>query len=115
MSPDDTFVSRVNAALADPDVRTSIVHMHREEWPLMKMIEDLGLEEGMPPDVKAIVEQLSPEVVAGIREATVEMLRSSTFEMPLQCQIPASQLKNGARVSVQQQDGRRTIAVSAIA
>jgi hypothetical protein len=113
MSPDDTFVMAVDRALKSADVRTSIRQMHAEGYPLIKMVEALGLEEDMPQQVRDVLENLAPSVVAGIREATLEMLDGAEHAMPLKCMVTNAQLKSGQPivVDVRPDEGQLTICV----
>jgi hypothetical protein len=118
MSPDTSkLVVAVNRALQDPNVRTSIRNWHKAKFPLVEMVETLGLEEDMTEAIRKLVESLSPAVVESIREATLDMLNrvdagvDPTYAMPLQCEITAQQLDSGAAVdvTVQDKDGLPTI------
>jgi hypothetical protein len=117
MSPDDSIVLAANRALADPNVRASIRQMHAQRYPLVKMVEELGLDDDMTTRIRQILMGLSPEVVEGIRQATLEMLDGTDFEMPLNCMISESELEAGVPVDVEVQptDGRPTIHVRASA
>jgi hypothetical protein len=101
MSPGDSFVSAVNAALADPDVRASIRQMHAQGYPLVKMVEDLGLEDDMTLRIRQILEDLPPDVVAGIRQATLQMLDGTEYEMPLSCMVSDHELESGVPIEVE--------------
>jgi len=116
MSPDESFVTTVNAALADPDVRASIEQMHAENYPLLRMVEALGLEEGMSANVRHIVENLPPDVVERIRKATLDMLNTAGdghYEMPLNCKMSESEIISppSVEVSVVDEGGQLTILV----
>lgn len=74
MDPSCALVIAVNAQLGDKHFRASIRHMHNQGYPLVKMVEDLGLDDDMSPALRSILENLSPEVVDGIRRATLDML-----------------------------------------
>ena len=114
MSPDDTFVMAVNRALENEDVRASIRQMHAENYPLVKMVEALGLEEDMPKRVRDILEGLPESVVIGIREATLQMLGGTEYAMPVDCMVTNSQVKSGLPlvVEVATDKGRLTIRVA---
>jgi hypothetical protein len=100
MSPDETFVMAVNRALADPDVRATIGQMHAEGYPLVKMVEALGLEDDMPTRIREVLEGLPSGVVEGIRAATLQMLKGPVFAMPLSCKITNKDLESGVLVDV---------------
>lgn len=116
MSAGDSLVSAINAALADPNVRASIRQMHAQGYPLVKMVQDLGLEDEMTPRIRQILEELSPIVVEDIRQATVEMLDGTHYQMPLNCMIASQGLESGTpvEVNVAPVDGRQTICVMAL-
>ena len=65
------LVLAANAGFSDPQFRETVREMHRQEYPLVRMVTDLGLDDEPTDDIRAVLEGLSPEVVAGIRAATV--------------------------------------------
>ena len=113
MSPSDSFVSAVNAALADPNVRASIRQMHAQDYPLVRMVEDLGLEDDMTTRIRQILEGLPANVVEDIRQATLKMLDGTDYQMPLNCMVTNQGLESGTPVvvDVESVDGRPTICV----
>ena len=113
MTPSDPAVTAANRALADPNFRASIRQMHAEGYPLLKMIEALGLEDDMSERIRQIVADLPPEVVADIRQATLAMLDRDEQAMPLTCGLSGVELETGApiNVDVTSVDGRPTIRV----
>ena len=113
MSPSDPLVRSVNTALSDPDVRASIRQMHAAGYPLIKMVEDLGLEDGMTSQIRQILEDLPTDVVEAIRQATLQMLNSSEYKMPLNCMVDPRDLETGVpvRVDVAPIEGRPTIQI----
>jgi DNA-binding GntR family transcriptional regulator len=68
------FAIAVNSQLGDKHFRDSIRDMHHQRYPLVKMVEALGLDDDVSPAIREILEQLSPDDVEGIRAATLEML-----------------------------------------
>ena len=113
MVPSNTLVMAANAGLANPDFRASVQQMHAERYPLVKMVEALGLEDDMTPEIKAILENLPPHIVEGIRRATLEMLDGSNYGMPLDCRVTDPELQDGIPVDVLvlAESGRPTIHV----
>lgn len=113
MLPANALVMAVNKSLADKDFRDSIRQMHAEGYPLVKMVEDLGLEDDMTKRIREILEQLPAGVVQGIRDATIEMLDSSDYVMPLDCTVTDSELDAGIPVDVEvvPESGKETIHV----
>jgi len=123
MSPSDPLVTAANKALNNPDVRASIRDMHAQSYPLIKMVEALGLEDDMTAQLRQIILDLPPAVVEGIRQATLQMLdevdkadgTNKTYSMPLECLVKEYQIESGAPVDVEVKtvDGRPTIRVQA--
>ena len=113
--PSLPLVEAANRGLADPDFRASVRKMHEEDYPLVKMVEALGLEDDLTDQVRAIVEALSPEVVAAIRKATLAMLDSADdkYEMPLNCTVSNDDVASGmpVDVKVESERGEQTIHV----
>jgi hypothetical protein len=124
MVPSDPLVSAVNQALKNADVRASIRQMHEQGYPLVKMVEDLGLEDELTTEIRQIVVNLSPKVVEEIRQATLQMLdevdkaegRDKNYAMPLECLITTQKLESGVPVDVEVKsvDGRPTIRVQSL-
>ena len=115
MTPSDPVVTAVNRALADPNFRASIRQMHAEGYPLLKMVDALGLEDDMSARIRQIVADLPPEVVAEIRHATLAMLDRDEQVMPLNCGLSSVELENGKPIAVDVTpvDGKPTIRVRA--
>jgi len=118
MSPSDPLVDAANNALKNPDVRASIRQMHKQGYPLIKMVEDLGLEDDMSAQLRQIILDLPDDVVAEIRQATLEMLdeadkAAGIYAMPLECLVNEAQIESGTPVNVEVKsvDGRQTIRV----
>jgi hypothetical protein len=94
------IVVATNDALADPEVQARVREMHAEEMPLLDMVDALGLGDDMTPEVRAVIQGLSPDVVAGIRQATLEALDNGRTQMPLDCRITEAELASGVDVDV---------------
>jgi hypothetical protein len=101
MSHSDPLVSRVNIALENPDVRASIRAMHAQGYSLVKMVEDLGFDDGMTASIRKILQNLPAGVIDGIRQATLEMLDRGENRMPLDCDIPSGSPELGQQVTVE--------------
>jgi hypothetical protein len=67
-------VSAVNSQLGDKHFRASVRHMHQQGYPLVKMVEALGLDDDLSPELRTAIGNLSPEVVDDIRNTTLQML-----------------------------------------
>jgi hypothetical protein len=113
MTPSDPLVKAVNAGLADPNFRASVRQMNEENYPFLKMIDALGLEDDLSYRISQIVATLSPETVLAIRQATLEMLDRDEQVMPLDCGVNKIDLSEGTpiEVNVAQLDGKPTIRV----
>jgi hypothetical protein len=115
MSPGEALVLAANAALQNEDVRASIRDMHAQSYPLVKMVEALGLEDDLTKDIRRVLEELPPDVIQGIRKATLQMLDgpSDQYAMPLECEVSYEQLEAGlpAHLEVKGNDGNLMIAV----
>ena len=107
------LVRATNEALADKDFRDCVRAMHANGYPLLAMVDALGLEDDMTARIRQIVEELPPDVVTAIRAATIAMLDSNDFEMPLVCTVTDAQLDHGVpiEVNVVADQGRQTIHV----
>ena len=81
--PTNALVIAVNAQLSDKHFRDSLRTMHDASYPLVKMLEDLGLEEDTSPALQRILATLAPEVVEGIRQATLDMLDRGEQALPV--------------------------------
>jgi exoribonuclease R len=122
MVPSDPLVTAANRALKDANVRASIRQMHAQDYPLVKMVEDLGLEDDMTAQVRQIILDLPPKAVEEIRQATLQMLdqvdkmddTSKKYSMPLECLVTSyGTLESGDAVDVEVNtvDGQPTIRV----
>ena len=101
MVPSNALVMAANTALANKDFRDSVRQMHAAGYPLTDMVEALGLEEEMTTRIREILNNLPPDVVAGIRDATLKMLDSGNYVMPLECSVTDPQLDAGIPVGVE--------------
>ncbi len=103
-----------NKALQDdPNFRATVRQMHAEKFPLVKMVEALGLDDDLTPAVRQILDNLKPHVVDGIRAATLDMLDRADNSMPMDCNVTESHVNDGApvHIEVRHEHGRRTIHV----
>jgi hypothetical protein len=93
MGPGLDGVGQATAAFADPANREQLLQWHREGVSFTDMIDRLGLG-GFDPGLRAVIDSLSPEDVAVIREAMVaELDRVGTggaAELPISCTIAAT-------------------------
>jgi ABC-type uncharacterized transport system substrate-binding protein len=109
MSPsEEELIVAANAALADPNFRASLRQMHAEGYPLIQIVEALGLNDEMNDRVRGILEALPDDVVAGIRTAVVAMLDSTDHTLPVVCTAGSDQ---PVSVSVAPENGKPTILV----
>ena len=101
--PGNALIIAANEGLEDEDFRTSVREMHAQGYPLTKMVEALGLDHAMSPPVLKILESLSPEVVDGIRKATLDMLDRTdpNYHMPVDCNVTDAELDAGVPVEVE--------------
>jgi hypothetical protein len=115
MPPGDALVIAANAALADPNVRESVRQMHADGYGLVQMVEALGLDDEMSDRVREIVAALPQNVVDGIREATLAMLETREFAMPLECRVTEAQMltRDPVEVDVSRENGKPTIRIRA--
>jgi len=111
MSPNNVLLMAANAALGDPNFRESVKQMHAGAYPLVEMVEALGLDDEMSDRIRQILEELPPDVVAGIRAATLDMLEGENFVMPVICTVPDSGLAQPVAVAVSAENGTPTIHV----
>jgi hypothetical protein len=111
--PGFAIVQAANSGLANPDFRQSLRQMHEENYPLVSIVEALGLDDDMTTQIRAILESLDAEVVAGIRKATLEMLDSGDYVMPLDCNVTEPEVNAGVPVDVEvvEEAERQTIRV----
>ena len=117
MTPTNALVMAANKALADKNFRESVRQMHAENYPLVDMVDALGLEEDMTVRIREILETLPDDVTAGIRRATLDMLDSKVYVMPLDCTVTDAELKEGIPVDVEvlPEGGKQTIHVRPLA
>ena len=109
--PSFALVQAANAALQDPKLVASIRQMHDEGYPLVKMVEALALDDEMDDQLRKVIEKISPDVVTGIREATLEMLDRGGHDLPLDCNVTPEEVDGGVPVDVEvvDEDNVRTI------
>ncbi len=113
MIPSNPLVTAANKSLANKDFRDSVRQMHAEGYPLVDMVEALGLEEDMTARIRQILETLPADVTDGIRKATIAMLDSADYVMPLDCTVTDAELNDGVPVDVEvlPEQGKPTIHV----
>jgi hypothetical protein len=107
------LVVATNDALANPEVQARVREMHAADTPLLDMVDALGLGGDMTPEIRAVIQGLSPDVVAGIRQATLETLDNGGTEIPIDCGITDAELASGVDVDVVQSAVGPTICVRA--
>ena len=105
------IVQASNEALRNPEVCARVREMHAEDTPLLDMVDALGLDDDMTPEIRAVIQGLSPDVVASIRQAMLEMLDNGETVMPIECGMSDAELASGADVNVVQSQARLTIQV----
>jgi hypothetical protein len=105
------LVVATNEALANPEVQARVREMHAADTPLLDMVDALGLSDDMTPETRAVIQGLSPDVVAGIRQATLEALDGGRTKMPIDCGITDAELASGVDVDVVQSAAGPTIHV----
>jgi hypothetical protein len=90
MGPGLDGVGQAMAAFADPSNREQILQWHREGASFTDMIDGLRLG-GFDPELRAVIDNLSAEDVAVIREAMVAELDrvgpGGAGELPISCTI----------------------------
>lgn len=112
MSPgEEVLLIAANAAFADPAFCETVKQMHADGYPLVQMVEALGLDDDMSDRIREILESLTAEAVAGIRKATLEMLSTGNRELPVICTVPQDQLVQPVAVEVSPENGVETIHV----
>jgi len=99
--PGVAIVIAANEALTDPTVRDSCRQMLTDAYPLVKMVEALGLEDDLTEPIRRILEGLSADVVKGIRQAVLAMLDGKNYALPLDCNVTTAELEAGIPVDVE--------------
>jgi hypothetical protein len=76
---------------ADPATRAKIVAMHRDDVPLMEMIDQLGLTQVLDADgLRGVIEGLSDTEIATIRDAFVAEAKAASgvgAHFPVDCRV----------------------------
>ena len=111
MPPSDPLVRAANTALADAAVQETVKQMHAQGVPLSQMVDALGLGEEMSGRIRAILDGLAPDVVEGIRQATLAALQNPQPALPLDCQLTEPQIQLPVVVDVVPESGVQTIRV----
>src|ERR1700690_1112663 len=108
MPPHLGIVASANEALAAPDTQERIKQMPAPGDSLVSMVGALGIP--LDDRIRRILEGLSPDVVAGIRQATLAALETGGSGLPLSCVVTEDQLNAGQAVDVDVPDlnGTRT-------
>lgn len=101
MVPSNALVMAANNGLGDPNFRASVRQMHAEGYPLVKMVEALGLEDELTDPIREILENLPPDITQEIRDATLAMLDGSNYIMPLDCTVTDAELNAHIPVEVE--------------
>ena len=99
--PTNALVIAVNSQLSDKHFRKSLREMHDAGYPLVKMVEVLGLEEDMSPAMLELLANLSPQVVDGIRRATLDMLDREEQTLPVSWGLTEAEFDRGVPVDVE--------------
>lgn len=99
--PLNALVIAGNQGLKDQNFRTSLREMHENKVPLLQIVENLGLDGDMSPEVRLLLENLTPGVVDDIRQAMLDMLDRQEQIMPLDCAVTEQQLDGGTGVQVE--------------
>jgi hypothetical protein len=81
VDPSDALVIAVTSQLGDKHFRASLRKMHEEGYPLVRIIDDLGLEEEVSPALRTTLENLGPDAIDSIRKATFELLDSEEHKV----------------------------------
>jgi hypothetical protein len=100
MSPGGGLLTAINSRLQLTTFRDQIRTLHAAEAPLLEMVDALDLAPEMSPAVRAVVAALDDATVAGIRQATLDMLNRAENEMPVDCNMTEAEIDAGQRVGV---------------
>jgi hypothetical protein len=126
--PSFALVEAAQNALADEKVRASVRQMHAEGYSLVKMVDALALDAEMDEveNLQKLIENLPPDVVTKIREATLAALdrldggvdiprdeNGVPQVLPIDCNVTQDDVKNNANVGVdvEPKDGVETVVV----
>jgi hypothetical protein len=101
--PSHPLVAEVNNDLQQEQFRARVRELHGLDTPLTQMVKDLGLE-NMSTQIRDILEALDPHVVADIRAATLAMLDTDHYEMPLDCIVSEAEVNAGAAIRIEVDD-----------
>lgn len=94
------LVAAANAGFSDPQFRETVREMHRQKYPLVRMVTDLGLGDDLTDNLRQVIESLSPEVVEEIRATTLAMLDRREQQLPLDCELTKDEVDAGVPVTV---------------
>lgn len=91
MGPSLSAVQHATELFADPAVRAQLRQWHREQMPLMEMVDRLGFTDLFDDKLRTVVVNLAPHEVAIIRDvmlAEIDNAAASTKSvMPIACDI----------------------------
>jgi hypothetical protein len=82
IDPSSALVGAVMSQLGDKHFRASLRHMHQQGYPLLKIVEALGLDDDVSPALRTALENLGPDDIAEIRRRTLEMLDRTEAARP---------------------------------
>jgi hypothetical protein len=90
MAPSLTIVQEAQQAWDEPATRARILEMHARGDSLVAMTDELGLGDALDDDLRAVVDGLSPEEVAVIRDAFVSAATvpaGAAASFPVDCAV----------------------------
>ena len=103
-NPGVAIVIAANAQYSDPALRDSLRQMINERYPLLQMVEAMGLDDDLTDPIRKILGEVTPEVADGIRNAVLKMLDDSEagdYALPLDCTVTTEELNEGIAVEVE--------------
>jgi hypothetical protein len=93
MGPNLTGVGQATSAFADPANHAQIRTWHEQGMAFTDMIDALGLGPAFDPALRAVIDALSPDEVAIIREAMIaelDRVGAGPAELPVDCDIDST-------------------------
>ena len=103
-NPGVAIVIAANAQYSDPALRDSLRQMINERYPLLKMVEAMGLDDDLTDPIRKILAELTPDLADGIRNAVLKMLddaEGNDYALPLDCTVTSEELNEGIAVEVE--------------